>query len=160
MARKEDKEKKRQAELEKKAELRALVENEESTLTPKATPQKVTQYELKRNQERQVELEQQLKEKEDSKTHLDNPLIENLNRVEGDVISASGIDAALSALNTDDSNTDRHPEKRMAAAFKAFEEKRLPQIKKENPNLRMSQQKQMLRKEWLKSPENPLNQRK
>lgn len=51
-----------------------------------------------RNQERQVELEQQLKEKEESKTHLDNPLIENLNRVEGDVISASGIDAALSAL--------------------------------------------------------------
>ncbi|XP_063605839.1 coiled-coil domain-containing protein 124-like [Penaeus indicus] len=160
MARKEDKEKKRQADLEKKAELRALVQNEESTLTPKATPQKVTQYELKRNQERQVELEQQLKEKEESKTHLDNPLIENLNRAEGDVISASGIDAALSALSTDDSNTDRHPEKRMAAAFKAFEEKRLPQIKKENPNLRMSQQKQMLRKEWLKSPENPLNQRK
>lgn len=63
-------------------------------------------------------------------------------------------------FSTDDSNTDQHPEKRMAAAFKAFEEKRLPQIKKENPTLRMSQQKQMLRKEWLKSPENPLNQRK
>ncbi|XP_042879236.1 coiled-coil domain-containing protein 124-like [Penaeus japonicus] len=159
MARKEDKEKKRQADLEKKAELRALVENEESSLTPKATPQKVTQFELKRNQERQAEIEQQMRAKEETKTHLDDPLVENLNRVEGDVVSASGIDAALSALSTDDNDSDRHPEKRMATAFKAFEERRLPQIKKENPSLRMSQQKQMLRKEWLKSPENPLNRK-
>lgn len=55
-----------------------------------------------------------------------------------------------------DDSTDQHPERRMAAAFKAFEAKRMPQLKKENPNLRLSQLKQMLRKEWQKSPENPL----
>jgi hypothetical protein len=54
---------------------------------------------------------------------------------------------------------DRHPEKRLKAAFTAFEEKNMSRIKSENPTLRMSQLKQILRKEWIKSPENPLNQR-
>jgi hypothetical protein len=54
---------------------------------------------------------------------------------------------------------DHHPEKRVKAAYAAFEERMLPQLKAENPNLRLSQLKQMLRKDWMKSPENPLNQR-
>lgn len=54
---------------------------------------------------------------------------------------------------------DRHPEKRMKAAYNTFEETRLPVLKQENPNMRLSQLKQMLKKEWMKSPENPLNQR-
>jgi len=53
---------------------------------------------------------------------------------------------------------DRHPEKRMRAAFNAFEEKRLPELKQEYPTLRLSQLKQMLIKEWAKSPENPVRQ--
>ena len=42
--------------------------------------------------------------------------------------------------------------------LQAFEEKRLPQLKSEHPTFRLSQLKQLLRKEWMKSPENPLNQ--
>jgi hypothetical protein len=53
---------------------------------------------------------------------------------------------------------DRHPEKRLKAAFTAFEETNMPRVKSENPTLRMSQLKQILRKEWMRSPENPLNQ--
>ena len=34
---------------------------------------------------------------------------------------------------------------------------RLPELKIENPHMRLSQLKQALRKEWLKSPDNPLN---
>lgn len=56
-----------------------------------------------------------------------------------------------------ESATDKHPEKRMKAAYKAFEEANLPRIKAENPSLRLSQWKQILFKEWQKSPENPLN---
>ena len=56
-------------------------------------------------------------------------------------------------------DVDRHPEKRLKAAFTAFEEANMPRIKAENPTLRLSQLKQILRKEWMKSPENPLNQR-
>ena len=54
---------------------------------------------------------------------------------------------------------DKHPEKRMKAAYLAYEEVNLPRLKAENPNLRLSQLKQMLKKDWNKSPENPLNQR-
>lgn len=60
---------------------------------------------------------------------------------------------------TDTEQLDRHPERRLKAAYTAFEEKHLPRLKAENSNLRLSQLKQMLKKDWLKSPENPLNQR-
>ena len=50
-----------------------------------------------------------------------------------------------------------HPEKRMKAAYEEFEQERLPEPKIENPNLRLSQLKQLLRKEWMKHPQNPLN---
>ena len=47
----------------------------------------------------------------------------------------------------------------MKAAYEEFESERLPQLKSENPNMRLSQLKQMLRKEWLKHPSNPLNKK-
>ena len=56
-------------------------------------------------------------------------------------------------------SVDKHPEKRMKAAYEEFESVRVPQLKSENPNLRLSQLKQMLRKEWLKHPDNPLNKK-
>lgn len=56
-------------------------------------------------------------------------------------------------------DADRHPERRMRAAFTAFEEVQLPRLKQENPNMRLSQLKQLLKKEWLRSPDNPMNQR-
>lgn len=52
---------------------------------------------------------------------------------------------------------DKHPEKRMKAAYTAFEERRLKTLKEEQPTLRLSQLKQIIFKEWQKSPENPLN---
>ncbi len=45
----------------------------------------------------------------------------------------------------------------MKAAYDTFEKERLPQLKQENQNLRLSQLKQMLRKEWMKHPSNPMN---
>ncbi len=54
---------------------------------------------------------------------------------------------------------DRHPERRVKAAYTAFEEREMPRLKAENPNMRLSQLKQMLKKDWMKSPENPMNQR-
>ena len=54
---------------------------------------------------------------------------------------------------------DMHPEKRVRAAYLSYEERRLPQAKADNPNMRLSQLKQLIKKDWNKSPENPLNQR-
>lgn len=63
--------------------------------------------------------------------------------------------SVLISVNSDEA--DRHPEKRMKAAYKAFEAEHLPRIKAENPSMRLSQWKQMMHREWTKSPQNPLN---
>lgn len=70
---------------------------------------------------------------------------------------AAGLRRALGCSVAEEA--DRHPERRMRAAFSAFEEAQLPRLKQENPNMRLSQLKQLLKKEWLRSPENPMNQR-
>lgn len=80
-------------------------------------------------------------------------------------LSASGLDAALEALaltkqdgGISSKDIDRHPERRVKAAYLAYEERRLPEIRKEQPGLRLQQLKQLLFKEFQKSPENPMNQ--
>jgi hypothetical protein len=55
------------------------------------------------------------------------------------------------------SYVDSHPEKRMKAAYDAYEIENLPKLKQEHPSLRLSQLKQLLKKEWMKSPDNPFN---
>ncbi|KAI8900462.1 hypothetical protein BC833DRAFT_271522 [Globomyces pollinis-pini] len=77
--------------------------------------------------------------------------------------AASGIDGALDLLSLTnksggDLELDRHPERRMKAAFAQFEETQMPILKAENPSLRLSQLKELLQKMWKKSPENPMNQ--
>uniref|UniRef100_A0A0E0KTV8 Coiled-coil domain-containing protein n=1 Tax=Oryza punctata TaxID=4537 RepID=A0A0E0KTV8_ORYPU len=53
---------------------------------------------------------------------------------------------------------DKHPERRLKASFKAFEEAELPKLKEEKPGLTLNQYKDMIWKLWKKSPDNPLNQ--
>ena len=45
----------------------------------------------------------------------------------------------------------------MKTAYEAFEKVNLPRLKQEHPTLRLSQLKQLLKKEWMKSPDNPFN---
>lgn len=78
---------------------------------------------------------------------------------------ASGLDDALAALaltlaegGVANKDIDRHPERRVKAAYAAFEDRRLPEIRKEQPGLRLQQYKNLLFKEFKKSPENPMNQ--
>lgn len=96
--------------------------------------------------------------KKELQTHIEKPIEENINRVEVDGLEARSITEAISILSTKDDVEDKHPERRMKAAYAAFEAANLPRLKEENPSLRLSQLKQMLHKEWQKSPENPLNQ--
>ena len=72
-------------------------------------------------------------------------------------VEARSVEDAIAVLNVGDTPVDRHPEKRMKAAYSAFEERELPRLKQENPNMRLSQLKQLLKKDWMKSPENPMN---
>lgn len=76
-------------------------------------------------------------------------------------ISASGIDDALDALSLAHGHkveVDRHPERRYKAAYAAYEEKRLPELKIEQRGLRQNQMKELIRKEFEKHPDNPFNQ--
>lgn len=80
-------------------------------------------------------------------------------------LSASGLDNALAALaltgkdsGVSSKDIDRHPERRVKAAYNAYEERRLPEIRKENPGLRLQQIKNLVFKEFQKLEENPMNQ--
>nr|XP_038024940.1 coiled-coil domain-containing protein 124 [Anas platyrhynchos] len=162
--RKEEREKRRLEQLERKKELQRLLEEEDSKLKGKSpkqvAPGKVTRAQI----EESIRKDQQQKENTDTvekeKTHLEVPLEENINRrvPEEGTVEARTIEDAIAVLSVAN-ELDRHPERRMKAAFTAFEELNLPRLKQENPNMRLSQLKQLLKKEWMKSPDNPMNQR-
>lgn len=75
-------------------------------------------------------------------------------------LNASGIDNAIDALsltaNSQD-KIDRHPERRFKAAYNAFEERRLEEMK-DDKGLRRQQKIEQIRKEFEKHPDNPFNQ--
>lgn len=88
------------------------------------------------------------------------PIEENLNRLMAETTIATTVDEAIAVLRVaGGEDGDKHPEKRLKAAYKAFETSNMARIKSENPSMRLSQWKQLLWREWAKSPENPLNQR-
>lgn len=75
-------------------------------------------------------------------------------------LNASGIDNALDALSLtskDNDKIDRHPERRFKAAYAAFEERRLEEMK-DDKGLRRQQKIDQIRKEFEKHPDNPFNQ--
>jgi len=165
--RKDDKEKRRLDLLERKKENQRLLDEENARLKGKSQKEaqsggKVTRAQIEetlQQEQQQQQQQQQLKPKE--KSHLDTPLEENVNRIipEEGTEEARTIEDAIAVLSTGPEELDRHPERRMKAAFASYEEANMPRLKKENPNMRLSQLKQQLKKEWMKAPENPLNQR-
>lgn len=73
------------------------------------------------------------------------------------LVDARSVDEALTVLKLNEP-ADKHPEKRMKAAFLAYQAEYLPILRKENPSLKLSQVKEILWKQWEKAPENPFNQ--
>ena len=150
--------------MEKKRAAKELLEVEESKLKGKTTPAKVTRSEIVTLQEKESEKRKAAATKPEKKNVTVDDCLpeENINHLVADTLAAEdgmearNVEDAISVLSVDDKQ-ESHPERRLKAAFAAFEEERLPVLKAENPNMRLSQIKQMLRKEWLKSPDNPLN---
>ncbi|KAJ7978667.1 coiled-coil domain-containing protein [Quillaja saponaria] len=177
--------KKREEEAEKraeaaarKAEARRLAELEEKEIEKSikkpdkkadrvAIPvPKVTEAELrKRREEEQAELERKAGEakKRQSRTAAEEEyermvLVMNKNR-DDSIIEARSVEDAIAQMTVADNlPVDRHPERRLKASFKAFEEAELPKLKEEKPGLTHTQYKDMIWKLWKKSPDNPLNQ--
>lgn len=143
-----------------------MLAEEEAKLPGKSasvTANKVTRAEIHERQERETKERQKLDSCTGGASAEFLPLNENPNhllrerKLEGHH-DASGIDEAIEVLTVSEKKVDIHPEKRMKAAYTTFEEKELPRLKSENPNLRLSQLKQLLKKEWMRSPDNPMNQ--
>ncbi|XP_055514295.1 coiled-coil domain-containing protein 124-like [Leucoraja erinacea] len=161
--RKVEKEKKRVDVLERKKEIQRLLDEEGCSMTVKASkpapPVKITRAQIEASVKRENGGQAAEEVKEKQMSHLEVPLEENVNRIllSEDDIDARTVEDAIAALSTGES-VDHHPERRLRAAYAAFEEANLGRLKNENPNMRLSQLKQMLKKEWMKSPDNPLNQ--
>ncbi|XP_015789630.1 coiled-coil domain-containing protein 124 [Tetranychus urticae] len=154
--RKAEQEKKKEETLAKKALKQALYEEEMASIKgpsgggSSSGPTKVTRAQIA------TKLESKKIESPKPKV-IETPIEENLNRIQVEN-EARTVDEAIAVLSVADTEFERHPERRVKAAYTAFEEKMLPKYKAENSNLRLSQIKQILKKDWMKSPENPLNQ--
>ncbi|WWC65235.1 uncharacterized protein I303_107852 [Kwoniella dejecticola CBS 10117] len=88
-------------------------------------------------------------------------------------LSAQGLEEMLEAMELVNQKTDKaslgakaaiqidaHPERRFKAAFEAYFERELPILKQEHKGLRLNQMRDILFKQFQKSPENPFNQAK
>lgn len=159
--------------MQRKLELRKLAEEEMQTLAGKSTkknqsPTKLTLAEILQRQLKAAAMEKESTSPSEDGSFM--PLEPNVNHMiraetlqaqsEGiDLVSASNLDDALSQLTLPGSGVeDRHPERRMKAAFRAYEEQMMPRLKAENPTLKRSQLLEILNKQWKKAPENPFNQ--
>lgn len=81
----------------------------------------------------------------------------NANKASMEDMQGTGLDSALNAMSVSGGD-DRHPEKRMKAAYKAYEEKMMPEMKQTYPGLKRQQYLDKIFTSWKKSPENPMNQ--
>lgn len=156
---KQEEERKKAELLKKKAEAKALLDEEEKSIktTGKIPQAKMTRAQIEKEIEQRNKNIEKINNPQKPEVPKVAPIEENLNRVMADVHIASSVDQALSVLKVNDSEEDRHPEKRLKAAYKAYEDSQLSVIKAENPSLKLSQLKQIIFKNWQKSPENPLN---
>ena len=91
-------------------------------------------------------------------------ILDNTNADEGIAsYSGTGLDDALDALELATSKTDKasigskaaiavdtHPERRFKAAFEAYKEKELPEVRQSHPGLRLQQYHDLLYKQFQK----------
>jgi len=92
----------------------------------------------------------------DTEKEFINPNYQNnvINENGVEVLNITGVNQALEELEILD--YDKHPEKRMRAAWNTFYEKQLPIYKIAYPSLKRSQLINLMQKEFKKSPDNPV----
>ncbi|KZT18842.1 DUF1014-domain-containing protein [Neolentinus lepideus HHB14362 ss-1] len=163
---KEDKEAKRKAELIRKAENARLLAEEESSASSKsaksapkagtkkkATPKPAGPGAIAAGGLAAVEPDEGPSKKEESESYAATGLDNALDLLE--VVTAK-MDKAT--VGSKAAQLEQHPERRFKAAFEAYKERELPNIRSEHPGLRLQQYQDLLYKQFQKSPENPFNQ--
>jgi len=162
--RKRQQEEKKHQEAERKKANRDALAQEDQALTKayaKNLPvPKVTQAEIAKR--KQIE-ELAAKKREDQDKQEELQLQENINRVIAlereehgqNYVEARSLDDAVGHMAALGLTT---PDKKPKVTYAAYEEKNLPDLRAENPTLKLSQVKELMWKQWQKSPENPMNQ--
>lgn len=168
--RKQNANEKSEEKMKRKNENRRLAEEEENAIISNKkvqnAPPKLTQHQIF---QRQLLAAQASSTPSQPSVIQDEPLMENPNQLRRqaleeaerrgeDLYAASDISSAVAAITGATATTDMHPEKRVKAAYKAYEEEWLPRMKAENPSLKRSQLLLKIRKQFQSAPENPLNQ--
>ncbi|RIB08313.1 DUF1014-domain-containing protein [Gigaspora rosea] len=149
-SKKESQKLKREAQLAKKNEAARLLQQEETELSKYKPVIKISGEEkkaVKRAQNQEKASAERREIPEFSASNIDDAI---------DLMSAavgSGPGQSGGALNI-----DKHPEKRFKAALAAYEEREMPKVKEEHPGLRYTQYREIVYKNFQKSPENPFNQ--
>lgn len=139
LERREAKIEKREEYLNRKRQLKALLKSESETNKP---TEKVTKFDIDN------------KPPSPSKSKTTDSLIENVNRLTLGEEIARTIDAALSLLGNN-FVPDNHPEKRLKAAHKIYEETRIKELRQTNPALKQTQLREIVFKEWLRMQPKP-----
>jgi hypothetical protein len=146
-----DAEKKAQAKA-KKEEAKKLLEQEEKDLGAKKPIMKThTRRSEKVAEKRSRMVEAAERDMEKPEEYVATNLDDALDLLAATTISGSGASSSTKEV-------EKHPERRVKAAYKAYEEVMLPKVKADNPSLRLTQLKEILWKMWQKAPENPFNQ--
>lgn len=145
--RKHEREEKRTQHLQKKHDNKSLFEKEMSSVEHdcKKATQKLTRAQI---------IESTASQSSKQRVVSELQLSENLNKLCGLQDEARSVSEAIALLTE---KPVKNPEKKLKAAYTAFEENRLKQLKVEHPSLRYSQLKELVFKEWQKSAQNPLN---
>eukprot|EP00834_Sanchytrium_tribonematis_P003919 NODE_170_length_14437_cov_1.447273.p9 type:complete len:181 gc:universal NODE_170_length_14437_cov_1.447273:2082-1540(-) len=107
----------------------------------------------KKPTKRELELEKR-QQQSDEKRIREEILLKEQNSIKS--INARNIDDAVELFKKD--TIDRHPERRVKAAYELFRQRRIKEIRQDNPSLKLSQIQQQVWKEFKKSSENPMNQ--
>eukprot|EP00656_Telonema_subtile_P043842 TRINITY_DN5013_c0_g1_i2.p1 TRINITY_DN5013_c0_g1~~TRINITY_DN5013_c0_g1_i2.p1 ORF type:complete len:230 (+),score=93.03 TRINITY_DN5013_c0_g1_i2:139-828(+) len=130
-----------------------------SKVTQKELAERRAKKEAKEAQEQEQHATQKLNiTTEDDYARMVGQKIDN----RSEDIAACGVDEALAAAGEmlsvgEEAAVDKHPERRMKAAFKAYEEEQLPIMRQDYPGLKLSQYRDRIFQQWQKSPENPRN---
>ncbi|KAG2075801.1 DUF1014-domain-containing protein [Suillus decipiens] len=163
---KEEKEAKRLAELARKAENARLLQAEEEAAPTKAKPAPKKKKDIKPAGPGAIAAGGSSSEA--APAAVTDSKAEPSREIES--YAATGIDNALDLLEVVTAKMDkasvgqqaagieRHPERRFKAAFEAYKERELPNLKEEHPGLRLQQYQDLLHKQFQKSPDNPFNQ--
>ena len=119
----------------------------------------VTQAQIQADRHREMEqLKEQAKRlemKSKKLSQVDELLDENPNHL----LRVKANEGELSARNVEDATLllGGSLESKWKMTYSEFEAREMPSLKAENPGMKHSQLKQMVWKEWQRSPENPVN---